>query len=50
MLAFPGNHYKAKTGVRKATPKLNAYLNCGSKLPEYVALVLQNGGSQSPDR
>lgn len=25
MLAFPSNHYKDKFGVRKSTPKLNAY-------------------------
>ena len=23
---------------------------CGSELPEYMALILRNGGSQSPDR
>ena len=26
MLAFPSNHYKDKFGVRKSTPKLNAYI------------------------
>ena len=26
MLAFPSNHYKDKFGVRKSTPKLNAYV------------------------
>lgn len=28
----------------------NRAFKCGSELPEYVALILRNGGSQSPDR
>ena len=28
----------------------NRAFKCGSELPEYVALILRNGGSQNPDR
>ena len=28
----------------------NRAFKCGSELPEYMALILRNGGSQSPDR
>ena len=28
----------------------NRAFKCGSELPEYVALILRNGDSQSPDR